>query len=173
MINVFIAVVCCSVIQQFFNSWTDDITRDNAHQGTGRNKLRTYRTYKSVYRTEHYLNCIMPHCYRSAYAKFRCGVAPIRLETGRYERLPEDPRTCFSCPDSVENEEHVLLRCPIYNDLRETMVTVLSEEFPDLSYMSARDQLSSILSCKLNKSIRIGAKTCFAILRMRRNIIYK
>ena len=127
----------------------------------------------SVYLTEHYLNCIMPHYYKSAYAKFRCGVASIRLETGRYERLPEDLRTCFNCPNSVENEEHILLRCPIYSDLRETMLTVLSEEFPDLSFMTARDQLSSILSCKLNKRIRICAKTYFAILRTKRNIIYE
>ena len=99
----------------------------------------------------------MPHCYRSAYAKFRCGVAPNRLETGRYERLSEELRICFNCLNSVENEEHVVRRCPIYSDLRETMRRVLSEEFPDLSYMTARDQLASILSCTLNKSIRMCA----------------
>ena len=148
-------VTCNYLFQNFVNSWTDDITSDSAHQGTGRNKLRTYRTYKSVYLTEHYLNCIMPHCYR------------------RYECLPEELRTCFNCPNSVENQEYVLLRCSINSELREAMLTVLSEEFPDLSYMTARDQLSSLLCCKLNKSIRICAKTCFAILRTSRNIIYK
>ena len=60
----------------------------------------------------------MPKTHRGAYAKFRCGVAPIRLETGRYERLDESDRTCFHCPDMVENEQHVLLECPLYNDIR-------------------------------------------------------
>ena len=36
------------LFHKFVNSWTDDISRDNARQGTGRNKLRTYRTFKSV-----------------------------------------------------------------------------------------------------------------------------
>ena len=30
---------------------------------------------------------IRPKLQRSALAKFRCGVAPLRIETGRYERL--------------------------------------------------------------------------------------
>ena len=71
----------------------------------------------------------MPHCYRSVYAKFRCGVVPFRLETGRYESLSEDLRTCFNCPNSVENEEHILLRCPIYSDLRETMLLFYQKNF--------------------------------------------
>ena len=161
------------LFHKFVNSWTDDISRDNARQGTGRNKLRTYRTFKSVYQTENYLNCIMPKCHRSAYAKFRCGVAPIRLETGRYERLPEELRLCFNCPDSVENEEHVLLRCPTYSDQREIMFAVLSEEFPNICNMNDREQLSSILNCKINKSIRVCAKTCFEISKTRRGILFK
>ena len=48
------------LFQNFVNSWTDDVTRNNACQGTGRNKLRTYRTYKSVYLTEHYRIVLCP-----------------------------------------------------------------------------------------------------------------
>ena len=40
------------------------------------------------------------------FAKFRCGVAPLRLETGRYERLSQEQRTCFYCTDCIESEEH-------------------------------------------------------------------
>ena len=69
----------------------------------------------------------MPKTHRSAYAKFRCGVAPIRLETGRYEGLDESDRTCFQCPDMVENEQHVLLECPLYNDIRLKYLEQLQE----------------------------------------------
>ena len=152
-----------AVFHKFVDSWREDITRINARQGTGRNKLRTYRLFKSVYQTENYLNCLMPHGYRNAYAKFRCGVVPIRLETGRYERPSEDSRTCFNCVNLIENEEHVPLQCPVYKDLREVMFRVLSEEFPDLLNMNDQELLSSILNCKINKSIRTCAKTCFDI----------
>ena len=49
------------------NTWVQDLNR---HSGTGRNTLRTYRTFKSQYKTEPYLNCIMPKTHRSA---LRCG----------------------------------------------------------------------------------------------------
>ena len=45
------------------------------------------------------------------------------------------------------------------------MFAVLWEEFPNMSNMNEREQLSSILNCKINKSIRFFAKTCFEILK--------
>ena len=56
------------------------------------NKLRTYKLFKTSYFTEQYLLQNIPIRYRSAYAKFRCGVAPLRIETGRYERLELNER---------------------------------------------------------------------------------
>ena len=56
--------------------------------------------------------------YRRAIALFRCGSAPIRLETGRYEGLDVSERVCLSCESVVEDEKHVLVQCPLYDDLR-------------------------------------------------------
>jgi hypothetical protein len=58
------------------------------------NKLRTYKLFKPDFCTEPYLEYKMPLKYRSAYAKLRCGVAPLRVETGRYERKAVHERTC-------------------------------------------------------------------------------
>ena len=57
--------------------------------------------------------------YRSAYAKFRCGVAPLKIETDRYgvNRVPAEERLCDAC-NSVEDEFHVLMKCPLYRDAR-------------------------------------------------------
>ena len=53
------------------------------------------------------------------YAKLRCGVAPIKIETCRYgiNRIPVNERLCESC-ESVEDEYHVLMQCPKYDDIR-------------------------------------------------------
>ena len=50
------------------------------------NKLRTYTLLEHDFCTEPYLEYKIPLKYRSAYAKFRCGVAPLRVETDRNER---------------------------------------------------------------------------------------
>ena len=93
------------------DKWKDEINRERARRGNGLNKLRTYRTFKQDFETEAYVKLIMPLSWRSALAKFRAGVAPLRLETGRYENLAVNQRTCFNCRDSVECERHVLLHC--------------------------------------------------------------
>ena len=62
--------------------------------------------------------------YRSAYAKFRCSVAPINLETGRYglNRVPVDQRLCEEC-NVVEDECHVIMYCTLYTDIRDQLFT--------------------------------------------------
>ena len=64
----------------------------------------------------------MPGKYKRAFAKFRCGVAPLKIETGRYERVSIENRTCFNnicnVNNCIENEKHVLLEFSVYADLR-------------------------------------------------------
>ena len=66
-------------------------------------KLCSYKIFKLEYETENYLTVNLPFRHRSALAKFRCGVAPLRIETGRYERLPLESKLCSQC-NLVENE---------------------------------------------------------------------
>jgi len=49
--------------------------------------LRRYCTYKHTFCVEKYCLLVLVPKHRSALCKFRCGVAPIRIETGRYENL--------------------------------------------------------------------------------------
>ena len=65
--------------------WKALLDRNTSIRGNGGNKLRTYRICKSDFCTENYLKTNIPFNNRSAFTKFRCGVAPLRVETGRYE----------------------------------------------------------------------------------------
>jgi hypothetical protein len=69
--------------------------------------------------------------YRSAFAKFRAGVAPLRIETGKYERLEVNERLCFNCSklgiNVVEDEKHVLLQCPGYADIRQSIYKFVAD----------------------------------------------
>ena len=80
------------------NRWKDQLNSDSARRGpeAGGNKLRTYRRFKEADFTESYVKVIIQKKYRSAYAKFRCGVAPIKIETCRYglNRVPVEQRVC-------------------------------------------------------------------------------
>ena len=66
---------------------------------------------------EQYCKIILPLRHRAVFAKFRYGVAPLRIETDRFENIPLDERKCLFC-DVIERESHALLDCILYTDLR-------------------------------------------------------
>ena len=61
-------------------------------------------------------------------AKFSCGVAPIRVETGQCERLPLGEHMCHLCIGDIENKLHVLSSCLMCNDLRDQMYIKAKEK---------------------------------------------
>ena len=77
---------------------------------------------------------IKDECKRLLFFKFRVGVSPLRVETGRYEScvdvltgqarkgLVYECRTCLCCFRGVENEQHFLLECPLYEQQRSTLI---------------------------------------------------
>ncbi|XP_052217139.1 uncharacterized protein LOC127835010 [Dreissena polymorpha] len=128
-------------IDDLFNDykavWLNNINREQAAHGRGGNKLRTYKLFKQTYNTESYVNnIIIPRSHRSAFAKFRCVVAPLKIETGRYQGIVPNERFCFNCINQVEDEYHVLMSCNLYEDIREKLFTKIFEINPDFSEYS-------------------------------------
>ena len=114
----------------------------------------------------------MPKANRSALSKFRCGVAPIRVETVRYECLPVPERICFHCKTCVEDELRVLLICPMYSELRHKYHDNLRDNGLNMHEKPPVTQFLFILSDTNEKLIRLSAK-CYEVLTHRRNALYK
>ncbi len=108
------------VLSEFYEyKWYQKVSSETGVNGTGRNKLRTCKNFKRELNVEHYVTAPLSRGERSAMAKFHMGFAPIKLETGCYTRTPEDERLCVLCQlNEIESEEHVLIRCPQYRDIR-------------------------------------------------------
>ena len=140
------------------------------------NKLRTYSKFKNTFSSEPYLKMTLTRKQRSALAKFRCGVAPLRLETGRYENLPVIDRTCRFCVNEVEDEEHVVTRCPVYDNIRDILFEKASDIDANVmvitvySYRHA-EKLHFVLSNE--NCAKFSAKALADILTHRRNLIYR
>jgi hypothetical protein len=119
--------------------WEKELAREVAKSGReedGGNKLRTYTLFKSHICREPYLSVLSDSRKRALMFKFRSGIAPLRIETGRYEmvknpdsskksrvRRPVDERICFCCGTGVEDEFHFLCECPLYADIRMDLVS--------------------------------------------------
>ena len=154
------------------HQWLEIVRRKDSKVKKGGNKLRTYSTFKSEFLSECYVYTSMPKLHRSAYAKFRSGTAPIRLETGRYESLKVEDRICPMCHMCVEDEIHVLLECNIYRDIHTQLLKDIVTAHPNVLVYSKREILKCILGCNDEILVKKCSKACHEILSRRRQILY-
>ena len=154
------------LLESFTNEWYGDLNREGAKNGLGKNKLRTYRKFKFVYETEEYLlNRSISYTERKAFAKFRCSATALLVETGRYQNgmyKPEHERVCRVCTDSVENEEHVMMCCPLYDDVRQELFECAMKMNPVFNLLSKEEKFVYLMSSK--DLTRFTAKACKLIL---------
>jgi hypothetical protein len=94
--------------QRFF-----DIARQQWHtELSDMSRLSLYSHLKFDLSIETYLNSINKPLYIRTLASLRMGNLPIRVNTGRYEHLPKDERTCTYCDDgTIDDEYHLIVKC--------------------------------------------------------------
>ena len=87
------------------------------------NRFERYNNIKGCIEKETYIDLIKANVYRTALARFRTGVSPFNAHKHRYS-LTDESRACPFCPLKKEDEEHVLLDCPKYSEIRERYVAL-------------------------------------------------
>lgn len=106
------------------SEWISKVRRIEAQSGVGLNKLRTYALFKQELSLEPYLEAVTDIRKRVLLTKFRTGVAPLRIETGRYERprIEANLRVCACCGSAVEDEMHFVMECVQYTSRRNVFI---------------------------------------------------
>ena len=118
-------------------------------------KLRTYSVFKSELIVEPYLLMHIPHIIRASLARFRIGVHQLAIEQGRHCNLKVEDRICQFCNVTqqhyIEDEYHVLLHCPLYEDLRIIYLDI--QKTPRNMYL-----FTNIMCCQMEDLVKLG---CF------------
>ena len=99
---------CKMIIQnEFIKQWTSNL-RDTAVNP----KLRMYRTIKSGFGGEPYIDLVNDARYRIAITKIRTSSHSLEIERGRHTnpKTPIQLRVCLLCK-AVEDEMHFVLSC--------------------------------------------------------------
>ena len=101
-----------------------------AELSTSVQQTQTFRTYKLFKDTFICERCIQLNSWkneRSLLAQLRCGILPLRIETGRYIDEPVQSRTCLFCNCSeMETETHFVIVCVFTGDNDLTYLGILS-----------------------------------------------
>jgi len=130
-----------SAIQQrlkdiYFQTFLREIHNDNKGK-FAKNKLRSYRLFKSTYNEEEYLR-IPNDRQRTTITKLRLSCHKLRVETGRHNRTPLEQRICQFCNmNKVEDEAHFLLDCSLYSNDRSILFSFIIGKFPRFESLSS------------------------------------
>ena len=134
--------------------------------GNNSNELRSYQSFKTRVQMEPY--CLLgDRGLRQAVAKLRCSDHNLRIETGRRESITPDERKCLVCKSNyVENEQHFLVDCQEYSDIRKQFFTMVQQEVLLFTRMDSTCKFIYLLSCensKIGKGLAKYLKKAFEI----------
>ena len=133
-------------------------------------KLRTYSTFKENYDTEPYVYKVYNRSHRSLLSQFRCGILPIKIETGRYTQIPIEYRLCILCEENViEDENHFLFECNFYKTIRNTYFQRFRENCKYFDVMNYENRLRYLMSALV---VKLTAEFIYLCYCKRRDFIY-
>ena len=92
-----------------------------------RPKLRIYQLVKEKLELENYLMNHENRVGTTFLTSLRTGTNILRIEIGRWKREQKEERVCTICSGEIEDEEHFLVYCKAYSDLREKFVEKICE----------------------------------------------
>ena len=152
------------LLNAFMEKWRLDCTKVN--------KLKTYIKYKEEFNVEPYLIISMNRKCRSYVAQFRCGILPLKIETGRFstQYVPEQNRICSFCEsNSIENEYHFVFDCSLYNELRNDFIHNVYSINPDIRFYSRDNKIKYFMSRQYIKLFSNFVRDAF---ELRKTVLY-
>ena len=82
-------------------------------------KMQLYSKLKTEHCTESYLSDLANVRHRVAMTRLRLSSHSLNIEKGRHTDVDREERICTLCGrNDIEDETHMLIRCPMYKNIR-------------------------------------------------------
>ena len=133
-------------------------------------KLRTYKLFKKDFRLENYLIEIENTKHALALTCFRISSHNLRIETGRYDqrKIKPEERLCIYCrSQAVEDEQHFLLQCPLYNNERSLLLETVNAMIPRFHLLPENEKFFAVMQSKAPKLMKALGNYIFTCLQKR------
>ena len=141
---------------RYEQEWHKRIHNDTRSKANERNKLRTFRKFKNIYKQETYLDYIKDYRTRSNFCRFRVSAHNLLIETGRHARIDLNKRICKRCSlNEIQDEKHALMICPAYQSTRDIIISDIEATYKNFANLDLEARFVWLLS---NEDIHIIAK---------------
>lgn len=123
--ELFLKEYVCRLKDQYLQTWTELCASNN--------KLNKFYVFiKPSFEIESYVNDLDIWKFKSCLANFRCSSHQLMIEKGRHIGLALEDRLCICGDNSIEDEYHFVLICPLYSNLRSTYIAPKYYTAPNL-----------------------------------------
>jgi len=133
-------------------------------------KLRSYVLFKNEMQLDPYIYKVINRGHRSVLAQFRCGILPLKIETGRFTNIPVEFRLCLFCEgNNVEDENHFMFDCDLYKNIRENFLVKISHLYPLFNSYSFGEKCKILMD---ENHVKDTAAFLYQIFNIRKNNLY-
>lgn len=153
--SAFISLFKQRLIDNFCQNWRSRLEESS--------RARFYRFVRPEHTYQKYLSAVVPNSHRVALARLLCSSHTLHVETGRWKRpvTPYERRCCNICDVKIEDEYHVVLECPLYDDLRKQLIPRQFRVRPSMF------KLISLFNCTNDKTLKALAKFVYLAFKLR------
>ena len=136
----------------------------------------THKEVKKHYQFEDYLNVITNPAHRISVTRLRLGAHALRIQTGKYENkgasIPVEERTCLICNrNHIEDEQHFLMYCQEYDDIRHELHSVISKTGSFFTNLTDEDKIKYLLTLDNENTSKIIGKYIHLMFQKRKEIL--
>ena len=136
----------------------------------------TPKEVKKHYQFEDYLNVITNPAHRISVTRLRLGAHALRIQTGKYENkgasIPVEERTCLICNrNRIEDEQHFLMYCQEYDDIRHELHSVISKTDSFFTNLTDEDKIKYLLTLDNENNPKIIGKYIHLMFQKREEIL--
>ena len=127
-------------------------------------KMKSFATFKNIFKSEAYLDIIDDFATRSSLAKLRLSAHNLQIEVGRFAKpkIPRSERYCLYCKslgsNEAEDEIHFTLSCTLFCDERKGMLNEINNKFPSTTLLSTDNLYIWLMSQEDNFCIKLLAE---------------
>jgi hypothetical protein len=153
--------------ERFNQQWRQSIFTDERRVHGQKNKLRSYRLFKSHFKREPYIDQVSNITDRNNLIKLRTSSHKLAIETGRYNNIPVDQRLCTMCEgNEVEDEIHFITQCHKYHQQREVLFEIIERSNKNFASLNNSNKFIWLLSneeVSLNIQLAKFVTECFDV----------
>ena len=149
----------CNSFLAYWYTYKDEVKK------TQTGKLVTYFSLKRNFGRETYLS-LKEFRNRQAICKLRISAHALKIETDRYNKqyIERSMRICKYCLDQVEDEQHLITNCTLYDTFRDQLFSNLSINYKNFTTLNNKAKFIWLMTnedLELLKALGFYIQNCF------------